>query len=122
MRSVLFKAHVWQTATGGVPPEFALNLPFPHGCSYNRRLEPIGKPPKYMPFEALQPPRSDATIESRVESVCQLGCRKVRQSIATLEQGGDIPETGDLSPNERGRLLAELKSIMAVYGDTCRID
>jgi hypothetical protein len=75
-----------------------------------------------MPAEAHQTPRCDPTFEARVESLCQLGCRKVRQSIATLEQGGDIPETGDLSPNERGLLLAELKSIMAVYGDTCRID
>jgi hypothetical protein len=75
-----------------------------------------------MPVEARQPPRSDATIESRVESLCERGCRQVRLSIATLEQGGDIPETGDLTPDARGRLLAELKSIMAVYGDTCRID
>jgi hypothetical protein len=75
-----------------------------------------------MPIEGHQPPRSDAHLDSRVEALCQRGCRQVRQSIATLEQGGDIPETGDLSSDERGLLLAELKSIMAVYGDTCRID
>jgi hypothetical protein len=75
-----------------------------------------------MPSEGRQPPRPDARIDSRVESLCQKGCRQVRQCIARLEQGGELPETGGLTPDERARLLAELKAIMAVYGDTCRID
>lgn len=75
-----------------------------------------------MPTEAHKPPRSDTGLDSRVESLCQQGCRQVRQSIATLEQGGELPETGGLTPVERARLLAELKSIMAVYGNACRID
>ena len=75
-----------------------------------------------MPVEAHQSPNSDATLESRVESLCQQGCRQVRQSIAALEQGGNPPETWGLTSDERRRLLAELKSIMAVYGETCRID
>jgi hypothetical protein len=60
-------------------------------------------------------------VEARVELVCQKGCRQVRLDIATLERGGEIPESRGLVAAERGLLLSELRSIMAVYGDFCRI-
>ena len=61
-------------------------------------------------------------LESRLEAICQRGCQQVRQAIATLEQGGELPETYDLDAAERAWLLAELSTVMAVYGDRCRID
>ena len=61
-------------------------------------------------------------LESRLEAICQRGCQQVRQAIATLEQGGELPETRDLDAAERAWLLAELSTVMAVYGDRCRID
>jgi hypothetical protein len=61
-------------------------------------------------------------VEARVEAVCLKGCRQVRRDIALLESGAEIPEAQGLAPDERRLLLAELKQIMAVYGDTCRID
>ena len=64
----------------------------------------------------------DKRILARVEAVCEKGCRRVREDIATLERGEPIPECADLTRGERGQVLRELKQIMAVYGDTCRID
>lgn len=61
-------------------------------------------------------------VEARVEAVCLKGCRQVRRDIAHLESGAEIPEVRGLTPDERRLLLAELKQIMAVYGDSCRID
>jgi hypothetical protein len=61
-------------------------------------------------------------VEARVEAVCLKGCRQVRRDIVLLESGAEIPEAQGLAPDERRLLLAELKQIMAVYGDTCRID
>ncbi len=68
------------------------------------------------------PSPDQSRIDARVEMLCQQGCRLVRIQIATLEAGGDIPETQDLDPCERALFLAELQQIMAVYGDACRLD
>lgn len=73
------------------------------------------------PNESRPRVASRPRIESRVESICQAGCRQVRQAIAALERGANLPETRDLDADERAALLAELKSIMAVYGDACPI-
>ncbi len=67
---------------------------------------------------SLQLPR----LESRLESICQKGCRLVWKDIARLERGEDLPETRGLSPTERGWLLMELKAVMAVYGERCSVD
>lgn len=64
----------------------------------------------------------DTRVESRVEAICQKGCRRVRDDISALQRGDPIPECLGLSPDECRSLLAELEQIMAVYGDTCRID
>jgi hypothetical protein len=67
---------------------------------------------------ALQKP----LLETRLEAICEKGCRRVWGDIATLEQGGDLPETEDLTPAERAWLLEELKAVMAVYGGRCSVD
>jgi hypothetical protein len=61
-------------------------------------------------------------LEVRVETICERGCRRVWDAIDTLEQGVDLPETSDLDNAERAWVLAELKAVMAVYGERCRID
>ena len=66
---------------------------------------------------ALQKP----LLECRVEAICEKGCRLVREDIATLEGGGDVPETVDLDAAERAWVLAELQAVMAVYGARCRV-
>jgi hypothetical protein len=58
-------------------------------------------------------------LEVRVEGICERGCRQVWDAIDRLEQGQDLPETADLSGAERAWILAELKSVMAVYGERC---
>ncbi|MCK7581753.1 MAG: hypothetical protein MZV65_43120 [Chromatiales bacterium] len=63
----------------------------------------------------------DSSLEARLEVLCAKGCRQVRCDIAALESGAELPETQGLTADERARLLAELKQIMAVYGDTCRL-
>jgi hypothetical protein len=67
---------------------------------------------------ALQKP----LLEVRLESICEKGCKLVWDDIAILEQGGQLPETRDLDSNGRAWLLRELKSVMAVYGERCRLD
>lgn len=61
-------------------------------------------------------------VEARVEAICLKGCARVRRDIAILAAGGHLPETLDLSEDERRSLLSELEQIMAVYGTSCRID
>jgi hypothetical protein len=60
-------------------------------------------------------------VEARIEAVCQKGCSEVRRDIAALESGVHLPETEDLNEDERRLVLRELKQIMAVYGDACRL-
>jgi hypothetical protein len=60
-------------------------------------------------------------LEVRVEQICEHGCRGVWDAIDRLEQGEDLPETADLSRAERDWVLAELKTVMSVYGERCRI-
>ena len=62
-----------------------------------------------------------ARIDLCVETICNRGCRQVREVIASLERGEAVPGAEALSPEERARVLRELKNIMAVYGDSCRI-
>ena len=64
----------------------------------------------------------DSRVEAAIEVLCAQGCRQVRRVIAALESGRDVPEVQSLTPSQRLRLLAELSAIMAVYGDSCRLD
>ncbi|HUW49594.1 MAG TPA: hypothetical protein VMV75_01115 [Sulfuricella sp.] len=65
---------------------------------------------------------NSSKIADCVEILCQKGCREVSRVILALEQGEPVEEVGPLNPDERQTVLAELKSIMAVYlkGGTCQ--
>lgn len=64
-------------------------------------------------------PTSQDRIDLVMESLCGQGCKAVWGVIATLESGRALPQTDGLDPEELELLLAELKSIMAVYAGTC---
>ena len=57
-------------------------------------------------------------VEACVEALCLKGCRSVYETIARLECGETLSETLGLSHAECRLVLAELKAIMAVYGET----
>lgn len=61
------------------------------------------------------------TVEGCVEAICNKGCQSVRADIRTLEQGGVVRELKEAPEPVRQAVLQELKHIMAVYGDSCRI-
>lgn len=54
-------------------------------------------------------------IHQCVETLCQLGCDGVRRTIAALEAGQPVAQVEGLDAEQRQRVLAELKAIMAVY-------
>lgn len=54
-------------------------------------------------------------VSQCVDALCKNGCEAVRASIRALEVEGSDPLTANLSAAERRAVLAELKSIMAVY-------
>lgn len=60
-------------------------------------------------------------VEKCVEVLCEKGCGSVREDIEKLESGVALPETENLSREELSIVVEELKSIMAVYGDSCRV-
>lgn len=58
-------------------------------------------------------------IDLLLESLCGEGCKAVWGVIENLESGTALPQTDGLSESELDTLLAELKSVMAVYAGTC---
>ncbi|MEN8220092.1 MAG: hypothetical protein ABFS56_27830 [Pseudomonadota bacterium] len=58
---------------------------------------------------------NDKAIDTCLEQICGQGCRSVNQIIQQFEQGKQIEVAQHLSILQRGILLKELKSIMAVY-------
>jgi len=54
-------------------------------------------------------------LQRCVESLCSEGCQAAYSYIEQLENGGSVPQTELLTYEERQYVLAELKSIMAVY-------
>lgn len=62
---------------------------------------------------------SDNNIEKTVELICQKGCKAVWTDIAILEQGEMVEEATGLVATDIVVVVAELKSIMAVYDGTC---
>ena len=54
-------------------------------------------------------------IDAHVARICDLGCRRVYQVIATLERGQESDDTRTLPDNLRATVLAELKAVMAIY-------
>jgi len=60
-------------------------------------------------------------VEHAVELLCHRGCRAVWAVIRALEHGDTLPETADLSAAEVSAVVSELKTIMSVYADNCRV-
>ncbi len=60
-------------------------------------------------------PGLSAHVQSIVESICGLGCDRVREIIQTLEAGEPVSETSGLADAQRQQVLTELKAIMSVY-------
>jgi hypothetical protein len=60
-------------------------------------------------------------IQKCVEAICNKGCQHVRNDIDLLEKGEPLPEVQHLSGRDQQSVLKELKSIMSVYGDSCRV-
>ncbi len=54
-------------------------------------------------------------IHDIVAQICDLGCTRIRQLIGSMESGVSIRETQALNTAECQVVLAELKSIMAIY-------
>ncbi len=67
----------------------------------------------------ITPAMRSKQIDQCIERLCQKGCRSVRQDIRLLEQGQALPELSALDDLARQAVLKELRSIMAVYGDSC---
>ena len=65
---------------------------------------------------------SNNKIDEIVEAICQKGCQAVRDDISLLKCGNKPVETNGLNRVERKAVYRELESIMAVYGDSCRVD
>ena len=60
-------------------------------------------------------PDQRARVQSVVESICGLGCDRVREIIQALEAGELVGEASGLVESQRLEVLAELKAIMSVY-------
>lgn len=60
-------------------------------------------------------------VEQCVELLCQKGCSAVWGDIDALESGVVLPEARGLSPDEIAEVVAELKSVMAVYKGSCPV-
>ncbi|MCW8943603.1 MAG: hypothetical protein OQL27_02450 [Sedimenticola sp.] len=61
------------------------------------------------------------SIDASVEAICIKGCKEVRRDIQLLEAGITPPELSHHTKQVQIRILEELKVIMSVYGDKCRI-
>jgi hypothetical protein len=60
-------------------------------------------------------PGPSARVQFIVESICGLGCDRVREIIQTLEAGESVSETSGLADAQQQLVLAELQAIMSVY-------
>lgn len=60
-------------------------------------------------------------IQQCVDALCQNGCQAVRAAIQAMELNLPMDCAITLNSDERSQVLAELKSIMAVYDERdCR--
>ena len=60
-------------------------------------------------------PKVSPRVSHCVEVLGLKGCAAIWRIIDDMEQGKEVAETASLNEEERGAVLAELKSIMAVY-------
>lgn len=56
-------------------------------------------------------------VQSAIEAICELGCEKVNEIIASMESGNAITEIAGLDQSEQDAVLFELKAIMSVYDE-----
>ena len=63
----------------------------------------------------------DHQVDACVEHICNKGCREVRKDILIFEKGGTPQGAEPLTAKQKSLVLAELKTIMSVYGAECRI-
>ncbi|WP_295578518.1 hypothetical protein [uncultured Lamprocystis sp.] len=113
-------------ATVGSPRADALRIKAQHqtgrwGVRYCSGETPVQRV-ELSSIETRAATRGESPLDAVIEALCRQGCRQVRSSMARLEQGEDLPETSGLTATARLEVLAELRAIMAVYGETCRID
>lgn len=55
------------------------------------------------------------SVQLCIDQLCQKGCADVLDTIYQLEHNRSVKETLDLDSEEIQFVLAELKSIMAIY-------
>ncbi len=60
-------------------------------------------------------------VDQAVETLCLKGCKALWADIAFMEKGGVLPELANLDEAQRREVLAEIKSIMAVYEGSCSL-
>lgn len=60
-------------------------------------------------------PNNNKKLQLLIEQLCATGCERVNEIIEILENQRSIKETSQLSKQECGVVLLELKTIMAVY-------
>ena len=51
-----------------------------------------------------------STLQDLVEDLCKLGCIRVNEIIALLEQGKNIPNIPDLNPPETRNVTKRIES------------
>jgi hypothetical protein len=56
-------------------------------------------------------------VQSVIEAICELGCERVNEIIASLESGNVVSEIAGLNNSEQVAVLVELKAIMSVYDE-----
>ena len=56
-------------------------------------------------------------VQHAVESICTLGCNRVNEIIADVDQGKAVEELNGLNEDEIRTVKQELQKIMAVYTD-----
>ena len=52
-----------------------------------------------------------------IEAICEQGCNHVHRILCKAKKGAEIEELSDCSQAEIELIIAELKQVMAVYGD-----
>lgn len=65
---------------------------------------------------------SQRRIDDTVEVLCQRGCRYVNRLLDSAEQQAACRDLDRLSERERGQVIEELRSVMAVYQTTGSCD
>jgi len=60
-------------------------------------------------------PDPPSHLQDVIDSICELGCDRIREIIQSLESGNSVSEIVGLEHDEQHCVLIELKTIMSVY-------